>query len=497
MANFMWQLKNKNVHMKKILILLLIITSVNCFAQHYEPNWNSLNTRGIPSWFQDAKFGIFIHWGVYSVPSYAPVIENSGYSYAEWYWYRLHEKQKDFIAFHDKNYGPNFQYQQFEPMFTASMFDPKQWADIFKRSGAKYVVLTSKHHEGYCLWDSKEADRDWGRSWNAVTGTPHRDLLGDLTNAVRDDGLKMGYYYSLYEWFNPLWQTDKPKFVSEHLFPQFKDLVTKYKPSVIFADGEWELPDTAWHSPELLAWLFNESPVAKEVVVNDRWGSNTREQNKGCMYATSEYGSGMNANVVWEENRGIGHSYGYNRNEKIDDYKTSHDLILMLVDIVSRGGNLLLDIGPTADGRIPVIMQQRLTDIGKWLDINGEAIYGTRAWTHSYQWSEGIQPQKNDKSFMAGYDVAQLVKPKKDSAHIEYFFTKKGSDLYCIVPAYSTQVRIHDVKISSNTKVTVLGSNKTFSCKQNGNDCVIDLSSAKVGDIPGELFAVKLSGVVK
>ena len=88
-----------------------------------------------------------------------------------------HEKQKDFIAFHDKNYGPNFQYQQFEPQFTASMFDPKQWADIFKRSGAKYVVLTSKHHEGYCLWNSTEADRDWGRPWNAVTGTPHRDLL--------------------------------------------------------------------------------------------------------------------------------------------------------------------------------------------------------------------------------------------------------------------------------------------------------------------------------
>ena len=181
-------------------------------------------------------------------------------------------------------------------------------------------------------------------------------------------------------------------------------------------------------------------------------------------------------NVVWEENRGIGHSYGYNRNEQIDDYKSSHDLILMLVDIVSRGGNLLLDIGPTADGRIPVIMQQRLTDIGKWLDINGEAIYGTRAWTQSYQWSEGKQPQKNDKSFMAGYDVAQLIQTKKRFAHIEYFFTKKGNDLYCIVPAYSSQVRIRDLKISSNTKATVLGSNKTFSCKQNGNDCVIDLS---------------------
>ncbi|MGN6603612.1 MAG: alpha-L-fucosidase [Ginsengibacter sp.] len=483
--------------MKKISLSLLAVVVATCsFAQHYEPNWKSLNTRGIPSWFRDAKFGIFIHWGVYSVPSYAPVIENSGYSYAEWYWYRIHEDNKYFKAFHDKTYGPNFPYQRFEEQFTASMFDPKQWADLFKKSGAKYVVLTSKHHEGYCLWNSAEADRDWGRPWNAVTGTPHRDLLGDLTNAVRADGLRMGYYYSLYEWFNPLWLTDKPKYVTEHMIPQFKDLVTKYKPSLIFSDGEWDLPDSLWHSPELLAWLFNDSPVAKDVVVNDRWGSNTREKNHGSMYSTSEYGSGMDANVVWEENRGIGHSYGYNRNEQVSDYKSSNDLILMLADIVSRGGNLLLDIGPTADGRIPVIMQQRLSDIGKWLDVNGEAIYGTRAWTHSYQWSAGKQPQKNDKSFMAGYDVSKLVKPQAGQAHIEYFFTTKGKDLYCIVPSYTAQVRINGLKTRGKTIAKVLGNNKSFLCKQKGNDCVIDLSSAKPGDIPSKLFVIKLANVL-
>ena len=123
--------------------------------------------------------------------------------------------------------------------------------------------LTSKHHEGYCLWNSAEADRTWQKPWNAVTGTPKRDLLGDLTDAVRAAGLKMGYYYSLYEWFNPLWLSDKKRYVDEHMIPQFKDLVTKYKPAVIFSDGEWELSDTAWKSEELLAWLFNESPVAK------------------------------------------------------------------------------------------------------------------------------------------------------------------------------------------------------------------------------------------
>jgi alpha-L-fucosidase len=484
-------------YIRTTLLLCFVLMSTKFFAQQYQPNWQSLNTRGIPAWFNQAKFGIFIHWGVYAVPSYAPVMENSGYSYAEWYWYRLEEKQKDFKAFHDKNYGSSFQYQQFEPQFTASMFDPKQWADVFKRSGAKYIVLTSKHHEGYCLWNSAEADRDWGRAWNAVTGTPHRDLLGDLTDAVRAEGLKMGYYYSLYEWFNPLWKTDKELYVTKHMIPQFKDLVTKYKPSVIFSDGEWEQSDTAWHSPEILAWLFNESPVAKDVVVDDRWGSNTREKNNGATYTTSEYGSGMNADVVWEESQGIGHSYGYNRNEQLDDYKTSHDLILLLVDIVARGGNLLLDIGPTADGRIPVIMQQRLIDIGSWLTVNGEAIYDTKAWKQPYQWSEGKMPEKKGKSFMAGYSVAELIKPKQNEAHIEYFFTKKGSNLYCIVPAYAQQVRIRDLVIAAGTKATVLGSNKTFTCKQTGNDCVVDLSNAKPGNIPTEMFVVKLSGVVK
>jgi alpha-L-fucosidase len=482
--------------MKKLHCLLFVIVAFSAQAQKFEANWESLNKRGIPQWFHHDKFGIFIHWGVYAVPSYAPVIPNSGDSYAEWYWYRINEGQKDFKAFHDKNYGANFLYPQFEPMFRAEMFDPKHWAEVFKESGARYVVLTSKHHEGYCLWNSAEADRDWGRPWNAVTGTPKRDLLGDLTKAVRAEGLKMGYYYSLYEWFNPLWKLDKKRYVQEHMFPQFKDLVTKYKPSVIFSDGEWDLSDTAWHSPELLAWLFNESPVAKEVVVDDRWGSNTRGKNTGATYTTSEYGSGMDPNVIWEESRGIGHSYGYNRNEKLEDYKTSHDLILALVDIVSKGGNLLLDIGPTADGRIPVIMEQRLTDIGKWLKVNGEAIYGTEAWKKSYQWSEGKIPEKKGASFMAGYDVAEMIKPKKGQAHIEYFFTRKGKDLYCIVPSYSSQIKIHDVKANSATKASVIGSSKKVNLKQVGNDVVIDLSAMKPADMNAEMFVVKLQNAL-
>src|SRR3954469_1439975 len=136
-----------------ICLVALLLMNLPLFAQHYEANWNSLNQRKIPEWFNKDKFGIFIHWGTYSVPAYAPVIPNRGVSYAEWYRYRLNEKQPDFLAFHNKNYGPNFPYEKFENSFKAELFNPQQWADVFKQSGARYVVLTSKHHEGYCLWD--------------------------------------------------------------------------------------------------------------------------------------------------------------------------------------------------------------------------------------------------------------------------------------------------------------------------------------------------------
>ncbi|MDN3548365.1 alpha-L-fucosidase [Mucilaginibacter aquaedulcis] len=484
--------------MKKVFLLLLAIFSLNvCSAQKFESNWASLNKRKMPEWFHQDKFGIFIHWGLYSVPAYAPVIENSGLSYAEWYWNRIEPKQpNEFTAFHNKNYGADFLYPQFEPMFRAELFDPQQWAQVLRNSGARYVVLTSKHHEGYCLWNSPEADRDWGRPWNAVSGTPKRDLLGDLTNAVRMQGLKMGYYYSLYEWYNPLWLKDKNRFVTEHMIPQFKDLVTKYKPSIIFADGEWDLPDTAWHSPELLAWLFNDSPVAKEVVVDDRWGGNTREKNTGATYTTSEYGGGKDANIIWEESQGIGHSYGYNRNEKLEDYKTSHDLILMLVDIVSRGGNLLLDIGPTADGRIPVIMQQRLADIGSWLKVNGDAIYETEAYKQSYQWSGGIKRQKSGKNYMAGYSVSQMIKPQTDTAYVEAFFTRKGNDLFCILPAYTPKFKLRDMHLKTNVTATVLGSSKTLKWVKQKNDDIIDLSALKPSDASSELLVIKLKNAL-
>jgi alpha-L-fucosidase len=165
----------------------------------------------------------------------------------------------------------------------------------------------------------------------------------------------------------------------------------------------------------------------------------------------------------------------------------------MLNDLVSRGGNFLLDIGPNADGTIPGIMQQRLTDIGDWLAINGEAIYGTTAWRQAAQWTEGIKAPKSSASFMANYRVANLVVPKKDSAYIEAFFTKKGNDFYCILPAYQKSITLKDVKLPASTTASILGSNVKSPWKQKGKDVFIDLSNLRPGDIsPTGIFVIKM-----
>jgi alpha-L-fucosidase len=349
-------------------LLAVLLTA----AAQFEPNWESLDTRPNPAWFEEAKFGIFIHWGVYSVPAWGPKDR-----YAEWYWHDMQDKNGETWKFHERVYGADFDYRAFAPMFRAELFDPAEWADLIAASGAKYVVLTSKHHEGFSLWPDPHTP-----GWNAAETGPKRDLAGDLTAAVRARGLKMGFYYSMYEWFNPLYHEDVNRYVDEYMLPQMKDLVQRYQPDLFWPDGEWDHPSAVWRSTEFLAWLFNESAAPKDIAVNDRWGKETRNLHGG--FATPEYGHLPEGRLVaetrFEECQGMGKSFGYNRNEGIDSYRTPAALTHLLVDNVSRGGNLLLDIGPTADGRIPVIMQQRLKSVGRWLEVNGEAIHGSNPW---------------------------------------------------------------------------------------------------------------------
>ncbi|HET7810593.1 MAG TPA: alpha-L-fucosidase [Steroidobacteraceae bacterium] len=478
------------------LLGLCLCLAAAAQAQRVEPRWDSVDSRPTPAWWSDAKFGIFIHWGVYSVPAFAPKGE-----YAEWYWERLRAPgdaaaardqaiRRETRAFHERVYGKDFAYPDFAPQFRAEMFDADQWAGILQRSGAKYVVLVSKHHDGFALWPSREADQSWGRPWNSVELGPKRDLVGELSSAVRRRGLEMGFYYSLYEWFNPLWLSgDRNAYVERHLFPQFKDLVTRYQPSVIFADGEWSLPSEQWRAPELLAWLFNESPVRDKVVVNDRWGKETRHVHGG--YYTTEYGAGLpGADHPWEENRGMGFSYGYNRNEALGDYATGQRLLLTLLDTVSRGGNLLINIGPTADGRIPVIMQERLAYLGQWLAHNGEAVYGTRTFRDGAQWSAGRQQALDTSTnYRAQYDVEKLtLSPAPGDARKEILFTRKGNVLYAMLPLRPPgPLVIRDLRLGRAAHVSLLGStHDALAWRQRGADVAITLPALRDGELPFE-----------
>jgi alpha-L-fucosidase len=423
---------------------------------HYQPDWKSLDQRPTPKWFLDAKFGVFMHWGVYSVPAWGKVGE-----YAEWYWNHIDDRKPDNLwwQFHKKTYGATFEYKDFAPRFKAELFDARQWADVFARAGVKYVVPTSKHHEGFALWPSAEASRTWGRPWNAAEIGPKRDLMGELAEATRARGLKFGFYYSLYEWYNPLWKTDRARYVAEHMTPQFKDVVTRYKPAIIFSDGEWDLTSKEWKSEELLAWLFNESPSKDEVVINDRWGKECRHKHGG--YWTTEYAAGLKDDShPWEESRGMAYSYGLNRAERADDYKTSREFILVLIDLVSRGGNLLLDIGPAADGTIPPLMEQRLLEIGDWLKVNGEAIYGTRFAGRSCQWTEGKQSEQKYGEFMVKYSLLDQVgqEPRNGLAVKQAFFTKKPDALYAITAGWpGKRLVLRGVRVPAGAVVTMLG----------------------------------------
>ena len=359
--------------MKRILTVLFLLAAMAAQAQVL-PTWESINQRGYPQWFSDAKLGIFIHWGVYSVPAYA-----SKEGYAEWY-YRGLMTSDDRQAFQKRIYGEDFQYEDFVPMWKAELWDPNEWAELFQRSGAKYVLLVSKHHDGYCLWPSQYAP-----GWNSVETGPHRDICGELTEAVRNHGLKMGFYYSLPEWKSDIhrWYVDPDdsiaEYVDTHMIPQFKELVSTYKPTVLFTDGEWRNNAEQWHATELISWYYN--TVGDEAIVNDRWGHG---QQHG--FRTPEYSAGITlTDRPWAECRGLGRSFGLNRNEPLENYLTSEELIRHFCVLVAAGGGMTLNVGPSADGKIPLLQQERLLDLGEWLKINGMAIYGTRPYKKFYE----------------------------------------------------------------------------------------------------------------
>ena len=427
----------------RIRLLLVFLSVVSVLqAQVYQPNWESLDRRPVPQWYRDAKFGIFIHWGVYSVPGFRTRGE-----YAEWYQNGLNSGDSVTIAYHKKKYG-SLTYYQLADQFRATLFNPDEWARLIERSGARYVVLTSKHHDGFALWPSKEATRDWGFSWNAADAGPHRDLVGDLFTALRKTSVHPGLYYSLYEWYNPIWLKDHKKYVAEHAWPQMKDVIETYRPEVFWTDGEWDETAETWKSKEFLSWLYNESAVRDKVVTYDRWGAGIRFKHGGVF--TPEYQPDISfEDHYWEESRGMGYSYGYNRNEDAWDYNTAEAMVMQLVDKVSGGGNFLLDIGPDGDGKIPPIMEERLLQIGEWMNANHAAIYNTVRWRVTGQWAGGVK---------TGY----------------FTYNPTENDLYLILPHWPAgPYQVKDLAVAPGTRIELLETGQSLEWAQEGKDLSI------------------------
>jgi alpha-L-fucosidase len=375
----------------------------------YRPTFESIAAHRVPAWYEDAKLGIFVHWGLYSVPGWAPngagideQVASAGWEsmlannpYAEWYQNSLRLGDTPTRRHHLETYGRGFAYDDFAPMFrqAAARFDPGRWATLFEKVGARYMVFTTKHHDGFLMWPSPDTSpRKPGRF------ASERDIVADVAEAARAHHLRVGLYYSGgLDWtFNeqPVRSymdayatiVQDPAFVS-YATKHWHELIDRHAPSILWNDiGSPRAFDVAG----LVAAYYNAVP---DGLVNDRWSQRLPDHAPGpgetinppparhYDYTTPEYASyAQITERKWEATRGIGHSFGYNANEGPEDYLSTAELVLTLVDIVSKNGNLLLNVGPMADGTIPDLQRDRLLGLGAWLDVNGEAIFETRPW---------------------------------------------------------------------------------------------------------------------
>ncbi|KAL3935605.1 MAG: hypothetical protein SGARI_002908 [Bacillariaceae sp.] len=368
------------------LLLLLAVSAAVSTAAAYDPTWESLDARELPQWYADAKIGIFLHWGVFSVPSFG----------SEWFWYQWQgRKRQEYIDFVKETEKPGFAYADYAHRFDATFYDPAYWAETFAKAGAQYVVLTSKHHEGFCNWDSREIGTTW--NWNSMDVGPRRDLVAELAEAVRDPSikspqsgkpLKFGVYHSLFEWFNPMLAYDKSTNMTSHTFvdsktmPELYQLVEKYQPEVIWSDGAWDGDSDYWRAKEFLAWLATNSSVKDTVVWNDRWGKDAGCKHGSFLTCQDRFLPNKTIHHKWENCMTLDKgSWGWNRKATHDTYLTTKELVDQTVITVARNGNILINVGPAADGTISPMFVDRLLGLGDWLQVNGQAIYGTRFWS--------------------------------------------------------------------------------------------------------------------
>jgi alpha-L-fucosidase len=480
-----------------LLGLTVVVTMTSCAdlnkkAAKFEPTWDSLKKYEVPQWNQDAKFGIFIHWGVYAVPAAG----------SEWYPRNMYNKDSNLFEYHKKTWGDQskFGYKDFIPKFRAEKWNPDEWAELFKRSGARYIVPVAEHHDGFAMYDSSHT------KWNSMKMGPKRDICGELAKAVRKRGMKFGvsthyawnwrYYFKddsfdnikpayagLYGVNHDPKAPASPEFIA-HWYGRTKELIDKYKPDLLWFDFGFCYPEFEQGRKDIAAYYYNKGiEWNKGVVLNyKRWtkpadgvtkvafpdGAGTLDLEREKSPRIREF--------FWQTDTSISKkSWGYIEN---DQFKSPDMLVDDLVDIISKNGCLLLNVGPRADGTIPHQAQEILLSIGNWLETNGEAIYGTRPWKIFGEGPTGVAE---------GHLSENKNKPFT-SEDIRY--TQDGRYLYATMLEWPTGNKLTIRTLNSETKVgtkgiasiKLLGSKDNLKWSRDTNGLTIALPVNKPGD---------------
>lgn len=423
-------------------------------TQKYQPTWHSIRSHQTPQWFQDAKFGIYTHWGVYCVPGYGPN--------ATWYPYNMYRPGTGQYDYHVKTYGgpEKFGYKDFIPDFTGEKFDADEWAEIFKGAGAQYAGPVGEHHDGFCLWDSAYTQ------WKATRLGPKRDVVGELAQAIRQQDMRfmVALHHAENWWFFPHWipeyDTSNPEYAGLYGEPHDldgnvnnDDFFGQTKPSQAFLEL-WKnktfevidkyLPDMLWfdfalkgiqehYKREFLAYYYNRAEEwGKEVLVTYKW----HDLVPGAGLIDLELGRFDNLTYqMWLTDTTVddGQGWGYLHDQK---YKELRTLVHYLIDNVSKNGYLLLNVGPKPNGEIPPEAKHLLAGMGRWLAVNGEAIYGTTPWM---TYGEGPTEMAKAGYFMEDAEVKYTPQ--------DFRFTTKDDNIYAICLGQPTgEVTIETIK---------------------------------------------------
>ncbi len=446
----------------------------------YEANWESLKQYTVPEWFKDAKLGVFIHWGVYAVPGFS----------SEWYPRNMYRSDHEAYAHHRETWGPQseFGYRDFVPMFKAGNWDPTAWVSLFKEAGAKYVVPVAEHHDGFPMYATEHTD------WNAANMGPRRDVVAELETATRSAGLKFGVsshrafnwrYYTFaddYDTTNPAnaglygpshgeEEPASPEFLADW-FGRTKELIDKFRPDLLWFDFGWHREEFAPYRPQVTAYYYNcASEWGREVVLNYK-----AEFPDGVAVLDIERGKLDDIrDEYWQTDTSVSYrSWCYIED---DEFKTVTAVVHDLIDIVSKNGNLLLNVGPRADGAIPYEATAVLRGLGDWLRVNGEAIYGTRPWR---VYGEGS----------AKVIVAPLRERENEPLSAKDIrFTANGNCLYAIFPRWPGREALvtslaegSDLLSSRIERVTMLGFSDPLEWRQDDAGLHVELPTSKPCD---------------